>query len=215
MLATIEAEYRETACLTGRSRLPWRIRQALEQVPRREFVPAQFKLLAYANRPLPIGGGQTISQPFIVALMTDLLDPQPEQRILEVGTGCGYQTAVLARLAGKVFSLEIIESLAKMAAGNLSGYRNLELRCGDGYLGWREAAPFDGIMVTAAAPQVPEPLLAQLKVGGKMVIPVGPPDFHQELLLVERLAEHDYHSKEILGVVFVPLVRKGEESAGA
>lgn len=214
MLATIEAEYRETAYLTGRSQLPVRLRQALEKVPRREFVPLAVKHLAFANRPLPIGAGQTISQPFIVALMTDLLDPQPEQRILEVGTGCGYQTAILAQLAGKVFSIEIVEALAQKAAGNLAGYHNVELCCGDGYLGWKEFSPFDGIMVTAAASHVPAPLLDQLKVGGRMVIPVGPPAFHQELQLVQRRSERDYRSEAILGVVFVPLVRKRTEDGG-
>ena len=208
MLATIEAEYRETAYLTGRSQLPPHIRKALQEVPRRDFVPRLMKHLALANSPLPIGAGQTISQPYIVALMTDLLDPQPEQTILEIGTGCGYQTAILAHLAGKVFSIEIIDSLAAIAASNLASYQNIELRCSDGHLGWKEATPYDGIIVTAAARQVPEALRQQLKVGGRLVIPVGPPNSHQELLLIKRLNEQEFCTETILGVAFVPLVKK-------
>ncbi|WP_303722516.1 protein-L-isoaspartate(D-aspartate) O-methyltransferase [Malonomonas rubra] len=208
MLATIEAEYRETAYLTRRSEPHPRVLQALADVPRRDFVPPNVKHLAYANSPLPIGSGQTISQPYIVALMTDLLNPQPEQRILEIGTGCGYQTAILAKLAGKVFSIEILDTLAERAALNLANYHNVELRCDDGYIGWPQAAPFDGIIVTAAASHVPEPLRQQLKIGGRLVIPVGLPNLHQELLLIERLDATEFKTESILGVVFVPLIRK-------
>lgn len=214
MLATIEAEYRATAYLTGRDHPQPRVLQALAEVPRREFVPLNVKHLAYANSPLPIGAGQTISQPYIVALMTELLDPQAQQRVLEIGTGCGYQTAVLAKLAGQVYSIEIIDALATRAARNLGAYGNIELRCGDGYLGWPEAAPFDGIMVTAAASHVPEPLRQQLKIGGRLVIPVGLPGLHQELLLITRLGEADFTVESILGVVFVPLVRKRASGEG-
>lgn len=212
MLDTIEAEYHVTAYLTGRSCPQPRILQVMAEIPRREFVPPAVKHLAYANSPLPIGAGQTISQPYIIALMTDLLDPQPEQKILEIGTGCGYQTAILASLAGQVFSIEIIDFLAAKAANHLKNYRNVELRCGDGYLGWPEAAPFDGIMVTAAATHVPEPLRQQLKIGGHLVIPVGLPDQHQELLLIRRHSETEFRTESILGVVFVPLVRKKEDA---
>jgi protein-L-isoaspartate(D-aspartate) O-methyltransferase len=215
MLDTIEAECAATQYLTGRGRLHGRVMQALAEVPRRHYVPLAMKSMAFANSPLPIGAGQTISQPFIVALMTDLLNPLPEQKVLEIGTGSGYQTAILAQLAGKVFSVEIIASLGRQAARKLAeaGYRNIELKTGDGYLGWPEAAPFDGIMVTAAVSHVPEPLRRQLKIGGRLVIPVGLPDLHQELLLIERLDEERYHTNSVLGVVFVPLVRKRESTA--
>lgn len=213
MLATIEAEYRETAGLTGLSHLSPRVRQAMVEVPRRQFVPLGMKKLAFANSPLPIGAGQTISQPFIVALMTDLLTPLPEQRILEIGTGSGYQTAILARLAGRIYSVEILASLAQAAERRLAeqGYHNVELRTGDGYLGWPEAAPFDGILVAAAASNVPEPLLQQLKNGGRLVIPVGPPGLHQELLVIEKDGK-EFRTRSVLGVAFVPLIRKREES---
>lgn len=211
MLSTIEAEYRATAYLTGREQLQPRIMRALAEVPRREFVPRAVKHLAFANSPLPIGAGQTISQPYIVALMTDLLNPLPEQTILEIGTGCGYQTAILALLASQVYSIEILDSLAEQAVRNLKRYRNIVLRCGDGYLGWPEAAPFDGIIVTAAVDHVPEPLRRQLKLGGRMVIPVGLPELRQELHMIRRLGEEEFDSEAILGVVFVPLVRKQEQ----
>lgn len=214
MLATIEAEYLSTAYLTGRTHPQPRVMQAMGEVRRREFVPAGVKHLAYANSPLPIGAGQTISQPYIVALMTDLLNPQPTERVLEIGTGCGYQTAILAKLAGKVFSIEIIDSLAERAAANLKDFSNIELQCGDGHLGWPQAAPFDGIMVTAAASHVPDPLRRQLKIGGRLVIPVGQPNLHQELLLIRRLDETEFSTESILGVVFVPLVHKNEAGEG-
>ncbi len=213
MLATIEVEYQATAYLTGRSRLQPHILQAMAAVPRRKFVPQNVKHLAHANSPLPIGAGQTISQPYIVALMTDLLNPLPEQKILEIGTGCGYQTAILAQLAGQVFSIEIIASLAEQAARNLENYRNIELKTADGYLGWPEETPFDGIIVTAAVSHVPEALRQQLKVGGRLVIPIGLPYQHQELMVIERLDEEQFRSESILGVVFVPLVRKRESAS--
>lgn len=213
MLATIEAECRGTAELTGRSHIQPRVMEALAEVPRKQFVPLRMKASAFANTPLPIGAGQTISQPFIVALMTDLLNPLPEQRVLEVGTGSGYQTAILARLAGKVFSIEILTSLADQAQQRLAelGVSNVTLKTGDGYLGWPEEAPFDGILVTAAADHVPEPLLQQLKSGGRLVIPVGVQWLHQDLLLIEKTGE-DFRSRSILGVSFVPLVRRSGEA---
>ena len=211
MLATIDLEYQGTAGMTGRGHLPERIREAMAEVPRREFVPQAMKGMAFANSPLPIGDGQTISQPFIVALMTDLLDPLPHQRILEIGTGSGYQTAILSRLAKEIFSIEILPSLSSRAAAQLEklGYTNIELKTGDGHLGWPEEAPFDGIMVTAAASHVPAPLLQQLKSGGRLVIPVGLPYLHQELLLIEKAGE-EVRTRPVLGVSFVPLVRKEE-----
>jgi len=207
MLATIEDHYRATAGLTGLAQCRPQVRRALGEVPRQHFVPTEMKGSAFADSPLPIGAGQTISQPFIVALMTDLLDPRPEQRILEIGTGSGYQTAVLARLAGRVYSVEVLPELAQRAEQQLAdlGIHNIELKAGDGYLGWPGQAPFDGIMVTAAASQVPPPLLLQLKSGGRLVIPVGLPGRHQELLVIEKEGE-EFLSRSVLGVAFVPLV---------
>jgi len=182
-------------------------------VPRNEFVPPTQKSSAFANSPLPIGAGQTISQPFIVALMTDLLNIAPDHRILEIGTGSGYQTAVLAKLARQVFSVEILSSLAQQAEHRLveQDFHNIRLKTGDGYLGWAEEAPFDGIIVTAAASQVPEPLREQLKNGGRLVIPVGVPGLHQDLLLIEKNGA-EFRTTSVLGVVFVPLVRKQDAS---
>lgn len=208
MLSTIEAEYRETASLTGLATPGPRTLKAMAEVPRREFVPLTVKHLAYADSPLPIGHGQTISQPYIVALMTDLLDPQPGHKILEIGTGCGYQTAILARLAEKVFSIELISELAASAAEHLQTTHNVELKNADGYDGWPEQAPFDGIMVTAAADHVPDPLRQQLKIGGRLVIPVGPSGGYQELLRIRRLDADSFSRESILGVAFVPLLRR-------
>jgi protein-L-isoaspartate(D-aspartate) O-methyltransferase len=176
-------------------------------VPREAFVLPEYQHLAYRNAPLPIKAGQTISQPLIVALMTELLDPQPGDVILEVGTGSGYQAAVLAQLVKHVYSVEIVEYLAQSAAEVLQqqGYNNVTVRAGDGYAGWPEHAPFDGIIVTAAAPALPPPLLKQLKPGGKLVIPVGEPGGNQELLVVEVGANGDIARESILPVRFVPL----------
>jgi protein-L-isoaspartate(D-aspartate) O-methyltransferase len=164
---------------------------------------------AYENRPLPIGEGQTISQPYIVALMTDLLDPKPTDRVLEVGTGSGYQAAVLAELVGKVYTIEIVEPLAKRARQILEqlGYSNVETRIGDGYNGWPEAAPFDSIIVTAAPAEIPRALIDQLRPGGRMVIPVGGSRDVQDLLLVEKRADGTAVTKRTLTVRFVPLTR--------
>jgi len=213
MLATIEWEFRATASLTGRSQIQPQVLQAMAEVPRNEFVPAAQKNSAFANSPLPIGAGQTISQPFIVALMTDLLNIAPDHRILEIGTGSGYQTAVLAKLARQVFSIEILSSLARQAEQRLAGqdFHNIRLKTGDGYLGWAEEAPFDGIIVTAAASHSPEPLREQLKNGGRLVIPVGVPGLHQDLLLIEKTGE-EFRTTSVLGVVFVPLIRKQDAS---
>jgi protein-L-isoaspartate(D-aspartate) O-methyltransferase len=168
--------------------------------------------IAYADRPVPIGYGQTMSQPFIVALMTDLLAPKPDHVVLEVGTGSGYQAAVLSPLVEHVCSIEIIPELGDSAAAIMKrlGYDNVETRIGDGYYGWEDCGPFDGIVVTAAADHVPPPLLRQLKTGGRMVIPVGGAFVTQQLVLVEKEADGRVHTRQILPVAFVPLVREAE-----
>jgi protein-L-isoaspartate(D-aspartate) O-methyltransferase len=185
-----------------------RVRAALGKVERHRLVPPEQRALAYRNHPLPIGQGQTISQPYIVALSTDLIAPEPQHVVLEVGTGSGYQAAVLAEIVQKVYSIEIVESLAVAAKNSLEAlqYKNIEIRIGDGYKGWPEKAPFDAIVVTAAAPQVPDALIAQLKPGGKMVIPVGAPGATQELLLLVKTAAGRVEQKRILPVRFVPLL---------
>lgn len=207
MMQDIEAEVAFTRQMTGKKALDPRVMGAMREVPREKFVPSQLRHLAFANGPLPIGRGQTISQPFIVALMTDLVQPDEDGVILEVGTGCGYQSAVLAHLVRQVFSLEILPELAGEAASRLLalGYSNVEVRAGDGWLGWPEKAPFDGILVTAAAPRVPPALVEQLRPGGRMAIPVGPPYGHQELRLVEKDSNGEVSWRDVLGVAFVPL----------
>ncbi|MEA3275541.1 MAG: protein-L-isoaspartate(D-aspartate) O-methyltransferase [Pseudomonadota bacterium] len=214
MLRDIEAEVRYTRTMIGKDALDPRVMAAMAEVPRHEFVPGHQQLYAYANGPLPIGHGQTISQPYIVALMTDLVGCGPGDRVLEVGTGSGYQAAVLSRVVGQVYSVEIVPELAEQAAKRLTrlGYTNVETRCGDGYDGWAEHAPYDGILVTAAAPSVPPPLLDQLKEGTRLVIPVGQPFGYQELLLVERSARGTTRTTNVLGVAFVPLTRRGLDS---
>ena len=191
----------------GKNGFDERVLQTLNQVRRHEFVAADLQSQAYANHPLPIGHGQTISQPYIVALMTDLIAPQPDDVVLEVGTGSGYQAAVLARLVRQVYSIEIIEPLEREAAARLQrlGFNNVTTRLGDGYYGWEEHAPFDAIVVTAAASHVPPPLIAQLKPGGRMVIPVGGHFLVQYLLLVEKTAAGEILTRQISGVRFVPL----------
>jgi protein-L-isoaspartate(D-aspartate) O-methyltransferase len=184
-----------------------RVLQALREVERHQFVPERLWPEAYANHPLPIGHGQTISQPYIVALMTDLVDPDGNDTVLEVGTGSGYQAAVLARLVERVYSIEIIEPLARQAKHRLQGlgYDNVTTRLGDGYFGWQEHAPFDAIVVTAAASHVPPPLIEQLKPGGRMVIPVGGRFAVQYLLLLEKSAAGEILTRQITAVRFVPL----------
>jgi protein-L-isoaspartate(D-aspartate) O-methyltransferase len=210
MLEAIEASVRESAGYTGRSELSRSVMTAMAQVPREEFVLPEFRDLAYINRPLPIEAGQTISQPLIVALMTDLLEPRREHVVLEVGTGSGYQAAVLAHLVKHVYSIEIVEELADSAASVLRrlDYDNVTVRAGDGYAGWPEHAPFDGIIVTAAAEHIPRPLIEQLKPGGKLVIPRGEQRGYQELLVVEVDAEGKVSEKAVLPVAFVPLTRE-------
>jgi protein-L-isoaspartate(D-aspartate) O-methyltransferase len=209
MVEEIVAMARETGGETGRPRFGDAVMAAIGKVPRHRFVPLDEQGFAYDNRPLPIGEGQTISQPYIVALMTELLDLKRSDKVLEVGTGSGYQAAVLAELVAKVYSIEIVEPLGKRAAlvlGEL-GYRNVEVRIGDGYGGWPAAAPFDAIIVTAAPAQLPQPLIDQLKPGGRMVIPVGGSFETQELLLVHKEADGRTTTRRTLPVRFVPLTR--------
>jgi protein-L-isoaspartate(D-aspartate) O-methyltransferase len=208
MVATIEAHAKEASIALGRNFIAPEILKVVGDVPRHEFVPDRVRGDAYADRPLPIGYGQTISQPFIVALMTDLLRVRPGDIVLEVGTGSSYQAAVLAHLARQVYTIEIVPALADSAAARLQrlGYGNIATRSGDGYYGWEEAEPFDGIIVTAAASQIPPPLIRQLKPGGRMVIPLGPPFALQHLVLVERNADDGrVTTKQLLPVSFVPL----------
>src|SRR3989304_7784475 len=175
MVAEISSMARETGFETGRPAFSDRVMAAMRKVPRHRFVPIAQAASAYDNRPLPIGDGQTISQPYIVALMTELLDPGPGHTVLEVGTGSGHQAAVLPGIVATVYTIEIVEALGRKAAATLSalGYRNVTTRIGDGYNGWKEHAPFDGILVTAAPAPIPQPLLDQLHPGGRLVIPVG------------------------------------------
>jgi protein-L-isoaspartate(D-aspartate) O-methyltransferase len=184
------------------------VRSALGNVERHRLVPAAEASRAYRNHPLPIGAGQTISQPYIVALSADLLQPKPSDVVLEIGTGSGYQAAVLAEIVAKVYTIEIIPSLGNEARRRLEelGYGNVEVRIGDGYAGWPEKAPFDGIVVTAAAPRVPQALVDQLKPGGRMVIPVGGTGDIQFLKLLTKRADGGVEEKKVLPVRFVPLV---------
>lgn len=196
-----------TSELIGRAALANKVIEAIGQVPRHEFVPKELQEFAYLDQPLPIGHGKTISQPFMVALMTDLLDLQPQDRILEIGTGLGYQAAILANLARQVYSVEIIDELASEAAVNLRklNYQNVELRVGDGSHGWFEHAPFNKMIVTAAPELIPTSLLNQLSLGGRMVVPAGLQDA-QQLLLVEKRERGATQIQELLPVRFTPLI---------
>lgn len=207
MLEDIRRLTRETRVETGRAALSDRVMAAMARVPRHRFVPTGMADHAYENRPVAIGSGQTISQPFIVALMTDLMEVRAGDRVLEIGTGSGYQAAVLAELAGVVYTIEIIEPLGREAAAIFQalGYRNIVAKIGDGYQGWPEHAPFDSIIMTAAAPHVPQPLVDQLKPGGRLVIPVGEQAGAQTLYLIEKGADGSISRREILAVRFVPL----------
>lgn len=184
-----------------------RVLDTMGRVPRHEFVPVELRPDAYKNRPLPIGYGQTISQPFMVATMTDLLQLRAGDAVLEIGTGSGYQAAVLTAMGCDVFSIEIIEPLAELATARLRhlGYTRVATKTADGYHGWPERGPFDAIVVTAAADHVPPPLVRQLKSGGRMVIPVGPPFQTQQLMLVEKRADGTVATRQIMPVAFVPL----------
>jgi protein-L-isoaspartate(D-aspartate) O-methyltransferase len=210
LIRVIEEEVRQTEFYTGRSHLDLRVLNALEEVPRERFVPEYEIDSAYANVPLPIGYRQTISQPYIVALMTDLLEPRPSDTVLEVGTGSGYQAAVLSLLVNRVYSVEVVPELAEQARERLGelGYGNVEVRHSDGNLGWPEHGPYDSIIVTAGAREVPEALIEQLKPGGRLVIPVNA-NAHQVLKLIRKDEAGGLHVEDVLPVAFVPLVEPG------
>lgn len=182
--------------------------KAMQQVPRHLFVPSNMTGHAYEDRPLPIGYGQTISQPFIVAYMTEIIQPKPEYKVLEIGTGSGYQAAILSGIVSKVFTIEIVQPLAEQASKRLANlnYKNVSVKNADGYYGWKEQAPFDAIIVTAAAEHIPPPLVAQLKTGGRMVIPVGSPFITQKLMLVEKIG-NKMRTRSMMPVRFVPFTR--------
>lgn len=210
LLADIEAEARDVAAATGRDRLSPRVMTALERVPRAAFVPAVLQAMAWGNRPLPIGHEQTISQPFIVALMTDLLDLAPTDRVLEIGTGSGYQAALLAELAAEIYTVERIAELSHRARSTLTalGYTNISFRIGDGHAGWPEHAPFDAIIVTAAARRPPAALIEQLAPSGRMIIPIGEAGLwpNQTLTFITKAGDGTVDERPLLGVAFVPLV---------
>ncbi|HYC53544.1 MAG TPA: protein-L-isoaspartate(D-aspartate) O-methyltransferase [Candidatus Binatia bacterium] len=207
LLRRIEEEVRETASYLGTDALDARVRQRMMDVPRHEFVPPEQLANAYADEPLPIGFGQTISQPYIVAAMTQLLRLTPEDVVLEVGTGSGYQTAVLSGLVRKVYSVEIIEPLHRRARATLErlGYGNVELRCGDAHVGWPEHAPYDAILMAAAGPEIPSPLIDQLAAGGRLVAPVDRGEPAQMLVLIVKDADGTLQQRAVLPVAFVPL----------
>lgn len=216
MIAEIVAEAALTVGHTGRAAFSDRVLRVIGSMPRHEFVPVELQPYAYLNRPLPIGYEKTVSQPFIVALMTDLLAPEAGDVVLEVGAGAGYQAAILAELAKRVYTVDIIEELAQGAERRLKrlGYENVEVGVVNGYYGWPEHAPYDRIMVTAASDLIPPPLLAQLKRGGRMVIPTGIPD-KQTLTLVEKSATGSLSAREILPVRFSELEDPGEMAGAA
>jgi len=210
LMTLIEKDIVDNSDFLDNNRLSEQVVIAMRAVPRHEFVPQKHRHQAYKNRPLPIGYGQTISQPTIVAMMTDLLQLKATDSVLEVGTGSGYQAAVLAEITRNVYSFEVVTELAERAAKDLkrTGYDYVKTRTGDGYYGWKEAAPFDAIIVTAAASHIPPPLIKQLKVGGRMIIPVGNQFMLQHLVLVTKDAADNVKIRQILPVKFVPLIGK-------
>jgi protein-L-isoaspartate(D-aspartate) O-methyltransferase len=203
LIAAIGAHTEQVATRIGKTALHRQVLTAMTKVPRHEFVPAEVQSFAYLDTPLPIGFGKTISQPFMVAVMTDLLELKPDDAVLEIGTGLGYQSAVLAELAGRVYSVEIIDELAQGATRRLKrqGYNNVDIRVANGYLGWPEHAPFDKVIVTASPDLIPTPLINQLKAGGRMVIPVGLPSA-QQLVVAEKDVDGRVTTKEIMPVLF-------------
>lgn len=213
LVAEIVNEVRETSRYLGKDALDPRVLDALSKVPRHAFVAPELEHLAYNNTPLPIGHDQTISQPYIVAIMTDMLEPRTDDVVLEVGTGCGYQAAVLAVLVKQVYTIEYVPALAASAAERLRrlGYANVEVRSGDGWQGWPEHAPFDGIIVTAAAPEIPQLLVAQLKPGRRLVVPVGRAGGDQQLVVLEKGSAGETAERTMLPVAFVPM-RGGQET---
>jgi protein-L-isoaspartate(D-aspartate) O-methyltransferase len=216
LVAEIEAEVRETRRYTGRAQLKPEVIEAMRRVERHRFVAQQSGPSAYRDHAMPIGHGQTISQPYIVALMTDLLEIDQHSKVLEIGTGCGYQAAVLAEIADHVYTLEIIPALEIEARQRLEslGYHNVTVALGNGRAGWPEQAPFDAIIVTAAAESIPPALLQQLRPGGRMVIPIGQPGWGQSLELVTKTEDGQIDQREVLPVAFVPLTGRDDESAG-
>ncbi|MCP4328927.1 MAG: protein-L-isoaspartate(D-aspartate) O-methyltransferase [Alphaproteobacteria bacterium] len=208
LLKQVEDEVAETAAWTGRRKLSTAVRDALLSVPREAFVPADSRHLAYVNAPLAIGHGQTISQPYIVAIMSELLDLTGSSTVLEIGTGCGYQAAILSVIAARVYTIEYIAALAADAADRLQtlGFGNIEVRHGDGRKGWPEKAPFDGIIVTAAGAEIPDALIEQLAPGGKLIVPVGSSRWTQKLVRVTKDETGNCRRETLLPVAFVPLV---------
>ncbi|HRH98319.1 MAG TPA: protein-L-isoaspartate(D-aspartate) O-methyltransferase [Prosthecobacter sp.] len=207
-----ERMVREQLMRAGHNIQNQRVLEAMRSVPRHEFVPKEMRAQAYADEPLPIGHGQTISQPYIVAFMTEAINPQPGERILEIGTGSGYQAAVLAAMGAQVFSIEIVKPLGEKAGKDLRrlGYDQVKVRIGDGYAGWPEEAPFDAVIVTCAPENIPQPLIDQLKTGGRMIIPVGEEGGRQELYLLKKTAD-GLHKTAVLPVRFVPMTGKAQK----
>jgi protein-L-isoaspartate(D-aspartate) O-methyltransferase len=213
LLDEIESEYRYTRGMTGKAVIDPRVKAAIANTPRDKFVPQSCVDSAFDNNPLPIGHGQTISQPYIVAIMTDLLELEADDTVLEIGTGSGYQAAILSQICRQVYTMEYVAELAEVARARFQklGYDNIETIAGNGFDGWPEHAPYDGIIVTAAATQIPGPLVEQLKPGGRLVIPVGRPFSHQELKLVKKDEDGEITVTDILGVAFVPFQEERDE----
>jgi protein-L-isoaspartate(D-aspartate) O-methyltransferase len=215
MVAEVVADAVFLTAQLGKAALDSRVIEVMGRIPRHEFVPVELQAYSYINSPLPVGYGKTVSQPFIIALMTDLLEPRADDTVLEVGAGVGYQAAILSELVKQVYSIDIIEELAIDTRRRLDrlGYRNVEIRIGNGYYGWSEHAPFDKIIVTAAPDLIPPPLIAQLKPGGRMVIPTGIPE-KQQLMVLEKSADGRLATREVLPVRFSEL-EEGGDAAGA
>jgi len=215
MIAEVVADAVFLTPQIGKSSFDSRVIEVMGRIPRHEFVPVELQAYSYINSPLPVGYGKTVSQPFIIALMTDLLEPHAGDTVLEVGAGVGYQAAILSELVKQVYSIDIIEELALETRRRLQrlGYRNIEVGVGNGYYGWSERAPFDKIIVTAAPDLIPAPLIAQLKPGGKLVIPTGIPD-RQQLVVLEKSTDGKLTTREVIPVRFSEL-EEGGEAAGA